>query len=194
MAQTADVQFASDVPQPIAAARCRYTPADGSCAGATDSTPAKHDSVDGLTVAQVPRRMPGPPFRRPGPIAYSHGPYPGPWMAEHSGRHALIGAVIGFGMGIGIGAKGKASAGATVGIGAIGGLLGAAFGSSIPSLPSRNPYRGRWRDQDEEASRAKAVRPGLSRPNTQQMASPSSKEPVRTPEAATPNQPAAAAP
>ena len=115
-------------------------------------------------------------------------------MGEHSGRRAVIGAVIGFGLGIAVGAKGRASAGATVGIGAIGGLLGAAFGASIPSLPSRNPYRGRWGEQDEEASRAKPLRHGLATPNTQQMTCLSSKLPLRKPEATPPDQSASAAP
>ena len=144
--------------------------------------------MDGSTVAQVPRRMLRPPFRTPRPMAYPRGPYPGLWMGEHSGRHAVFGAVIGFGLGIAVGAKGRASAGATVGIGAIGGLLGAAFGASIPSLPSRNPYRGRWSDQDEEASRTKPLQPGLARPNTQQMACLSSKLPLGKPEPTPPDQ------
>jgi hypothetical protein len=126
----------------IAAARSQYMPpADGS---AGTNAP--------VTVAQFPRRRPGPPYSRvPG---YPRPTYPGMWMGEPSGRHALIGAIIGGGLGVAVAAKGNAGVRASLAIGTLGAGLGAAMGLSIPSFPSRNMYRRGW-PGDEEARRSK---------------------------------------
>jgi hypothetical protein len=134
----------------IAAARSPYMPpADGST--------GKNAPV---TVAQFPRRRPGPPFS-PGP-GYPRPSYPGMWMGEHSGRHALIGAIIGGGLGVAVAAKGNAGVRASLAIGTLGAGIGAAMGLSIPSFPSRNLYRRGWPGDDEEARRSKS---GLSKPD-----------------------------
>jgi hypothetical protein len=134
----------------IAAARRPYTPPEDVSAG----TNAR------VTLAQLPRRRPGPPFS-PG-LGYPPPTYPRMWMGEHSGRHAAIGALIGLGIGVAVCVKGNAGVRASLAIGAVGAGIGAAIGSSIPSFPSRNMYRRGWPDDDEEALRSK---PDLSKPD-----------------------------
>jgi hypothetical protein len=157
-AQTGDLQVVENLPQRslipdhapgddigaadrIAAARSPYMPpADGS----TGNAP--------VTVAQFPRRRPGPPYSRG--LGYPRPSYPGMWMGQPSGRHALIGAIIGGGLGVAVAAKGNAGVSASFAIGGLGAALGAAMGLSIPSFPSRNMYRRGW-PGDEEARRSK---------------------------------------
>ena len=161
-AQSADVTSASDLPQPIAAARCQYTPEEGTCPEVREA-PVARDSTGSTTVAQVPRPMPFPPRRVGRPMSYTRYAYPGPGMGEHSGRHALIGAIIGGALGAAIGSKGNASSGATAAFTLIGAGLGAAFGLSIPPMPTRYPYRRSWRDRDEDASRSGPANPAATR-------------------------------
>jgi hypothetical protein len=163
LAQTSDSPIETNLPVSVATARCQYTPAEQSCVGLTKSSQNKH-SDETSTVAQFPRRMPGPPFRpRRPPMAHPRGAYPGyPGMAmEPSGRHVLIGALIGFGLGAAAGAKANtdqhpgAGVKAAFLVGSIGGLLGAAVGAAVPSFHARNPYRhNRWPEEDEQASRS----------------------------------------
>jgi hypothetical protein len=140
----------------IAAARSPYTRPEDVSVG----TNAR------VTLAQFPRRRPGPPFSRG--LGYPPPTYPGMWMGEHSGRHALIGAIIGGGLGVAVAAKGNAGVRASLAIGTLGAGLGAAMGLSIPSFPSRNMYRRGWPDDDEDAFRAK---PDFSKPDPKKSAS-----------------------
>lgn len=96
--------------------------------------------------------------------------YPTMWQSAPSAGHALIGAAIGCGIGVAIAARGNAGGRAMLGLATVGAGLGAAIGLSIPSLPSRNPYRRRWPDDDEMAAHSKpdkskvaASRPDSSR-------------------------------
>jgi hypothetical protein len=175
LAQIADSQTSNDLPLPVAVARCAYTQAEAVCASVHAASQNLSGPSGDTTLAQIPRRVPGPPFRvgRP-PMG---GPaYPGMWQSQPSVGHALVGAVIGFGIGVAIGAKGNASARATLGIATVGAGLGAAMGLTIPSFPSRNPYRHRWPDDDEDArhSRPHKSKVAASRPDSSQIPSPSS--------------------
>jgi hypothetical protein len=131
----------------IAAARSPYTLPEDVSAG----TNAR------VTLAQFPRRRAGPPFAQG--RGYPRPTYPGMWMGEHSGRHAVIGALIGLGVGVAVCAKGNADVRATLAISTLGAGIGAAMGFSIPSFPSRNMHRRGWPDDDEEASVAKPAAP-----------------------------------
>jgi len=169
LAQSADKQVASDLPTSVAAARCRYTPADESCATLRESSAVQ--PTDDATVAQYPRRVPGPPMRRP-TMGRPRPAYPAMWRPEGSGRHALIGALIGGSLGAAVAARGHGGMRASVALGALGAGMGAAIGVSIPSLPSRNPYRRRWPDrgwpdEDESASR---IKPESAKPDAAHQA------------------------
>jgi hypothetical protein len=182
-AQTGDWQVAENRPQRsliqdrepgddigsadrIAAARSPYTLPEDVSAG----TNAR------VTLAQLPRRRPGPPYSR-GP-AYARPTYPGMWMGEHSGRHALIGAIIGGGLGVAVAAKGNAGVRASLAIGTLGAGLGAAMGLSIPSFPSRNMYRRGWPDDDGEAFRSN---PDFSKPDLKKQTRPRRMQPGHPP-------------
>ncbi|MGO9088100.1 MAG: hypothetical protein ACLQBK_23020 [Candidatus Sulfotelmatobacter sp.] len=173
-AQSADSQLASDLSTSVVAARCRYAPADEICATLRESSPAQH--MDDATVAQVPRRVPGPPMRRP-MMRRPRPAYPAMWRPEVSGRHALIGALIGGSIGTLIAIKGNAGARAGVALGALGAGIGAGMGLSIPSFPSGNPYwRGRpgrrWPDRgspDDDES-ASGMKPEPAKPDASQAA------------------------
>lgn len=157
LAQTDNPQAPNELSSSIAAARCQYTSSDHAWPGARDSARARREANDD-TLAQLPRRGPGPASRPRGPMGRPG--YPGMWRSEPSARHALIGAVIGAGLGWAVAAKGNASVRATLGIATVGAGLGAAIGLTVPSFPSRNPHWRRWPDDDEEASRRKSARPG----------------------------------
>jgi hypothetical protein len=187
-AQTGDWQVVENLPQRsliqdhepgdniaaadrIAAARRPYTRPEDVSAG----TNAR------VTLAQLPRRRPGPPISR-GP-GYPPPTYPGMWMGQPSGRHALIGAIIGGSLGVAVAAKGNAGVRASLAIGTLGAGLGAAMGLSIPSFPSRNMYRRGWPDDQEEAVGSK---PDSSKPDPKKADS-SKRDAVRPPATAQPD-------
>jgi hypothetical protein len=150
LSQTADSHPATthEVPPQVAIARCAYTHTDDVCSSASENT----------RLAQMPRRMPGPPLRGRPPM---RGPgYPGMWPSMPSARHALIGAVIGGLAGWAVAAKSNSGARATVALGFIGAGIGAGIGFSLPDLPSRYQYRRRWPDNDEDAAARKSAKPG----------------------------------
>lgn len=153
LAQTVDSQTTNDFPEhdfspQVALARRAYAQPEETSTG---GSPNASDADGKTTLAQLPRRMPGPmvrPSMRPAA-------YPNMWMSQGNGRHALIGALIGLGVGVAVCAKGNADVRATFAIGTLGAGLGAAMGFSIPSFPDRNMYRRGWPDDDEEARRSK---------------------------------------
>ena len=166
IAQTAVEQAAADLPAPVAAARCQYTPADAACLGSSESGQATISTNDD-TLAQLPRRIPGPPVRpRRPPMGHPRGGYPGMWMPSGNGRHAAIGAIIGFGLGAALGAKANTDphAGATVRasllFGTFGALLGALVSQDTPSFSRLQRPRGPWPDEPDENEMAS--RPGMA--------------------------------
>lgn len=170
LAQTDSLRTADEPSTTIAAARCAYA-ADKSCSDKSGSSQAARGAIDDATMAQPPRRGPGPAFGPRGPMgrpAYSQ-----MWQSQPSGRHALIGAVIGGLLGWAVAAKGNAGARATFGIATVGAGLGAAMGLAVPSFPSRSPYFRRWPDDvDDEASSRRSAKPGRTPVGSpQQMAS-----------------------
>jgi hypothetical protein len=165
LAQTNETKEPEDLPTSIAAARCQYTPTDTACHEAVDSGQPESDSEatesgSDATLAQRPRRMPGPPMRRR-PMAY---PRPYSSVGMGTGRRTAIGAAIGFGLGAAIGAKAVSRSSATTGttikasvlIGGLGALVGAGIGSMPPPFQARNRHRhGPWHDRqadDEDES------------------------------------------
>jgi hypothetical protein len=158
-AQTVDEHAANDLRSSITAARCQYTSADEACAGLNESSQTKL-SDDTKTVAQAPRRMPGPPFRGPRPYPRpSRYPSRSPmWMGPDHGHHTAIGALIGFGLGAAAGAGANTDARSRVAasllVGSLGALMGAAVGHGVPSFRARNRHRSSPRpDEDEQAAR-----------------------------------------
>jgi hypothetical protein len=175
LAQIADSQTSNDFPHPVALARCAYTQTEPVCASAHPSRQGVPGASDDTTLAQIPRRAPGPPLRggRP-PMG---GPaYPRMWQSRPSAGHALIGALIGAGVGVALGVRGNAGARATLGLATISAGIGAAIGLSVPPLPSRNPYWRRWPqdDDDEEARHSQPLnrKVALSEPDSPHVASP----------------------
>ena|SRR5258708_7592473 len=172
LAQTIDSQTTNDlpendVPKQVALARSAYTQTEE-----VSADMALKNSKGNNTLAQIPRRMPGPmagPPRR-------RGPYPNMWKSGGSPGHALIGALIGFGLGAAVGAKGNAGVRATLAFGTVGAGIGAAIGFSIPSFPGRNMYRRGWPDDDEEASQSK---PDMSTSDPMKSASDSTLQAAR---------------
>jgi hypothetical protein len=161
----------SDLPQQVAVARCAYTQTDKACASGANG-PKASDPASTTTLAQMPRRYPGPAAGPPmgGPV------YSGMWMSQPSPAHILIGGGIGFAIGVALGARGNAGVGGSLGIGTLFGLIGAGMGAMTPSFPSRHYYRRRWpnydpnydSDYDEDASRSKPAprkREAVSRPS-----------------------------
>lgn len=193
LAQMADSQTSNDLPYPVAVARCAYTQTEAPCA----SVHAASQDVSGQdapapggdnTLAQIPRRMPGPPLSAGRPAMGGPG-YPGMWQSQPSAGHALIGAVIGGLLGWAVAAKGSAGVRATLGIATVGAGLGAAIGLTVPSFPSRR-YRQRWPDDDEMAAHSKpdkrkvaASRPDSSRPTSPSPSSTPAEEPLPEAEA-----------
>jgi hypothetical protein len=176
---SADSQTSNDLPHPVAVARCAYTQADDVCASAHPDSQGVTSPSDDTTLAQIPRRAPGPPFRggRP-PMG---GPaYPAMWQSAPSAGHALIGALIGAGIGVAVGVRGNAGARATLGLATVSAGLGAAIGLSIPSLPSRNPYWRRW-PQDDDDEEARQSRPHKSKFALSKPASPHATSPSPSP-------------
>jgi hypothetical protein len=165
LAQTNNPPAMNETPHSIAAARCAYT-ADNACTDESSSSQAR-GAIDDDTVAQLPRRGPGPAFGAHRPMGRPA--YPGMWQSQPSGRHALIGAAIGGLLGWAVAAKGNAGVRATLAIATVGAGLGAAMGSSVPSFPSRSPYFRRWPDdEDGEASTRKPAKPGRTSPGSSQ--------------------------
>ncbi len=167
LAQSGDSQTTNDLPHQVALARCAYNETDEVCASVDHPSPAAADASNDTTLAQVPRRIPGPPVqpRRP-PMGRPRGAYPGVWMEEGSGRHAAVGALIGFGLGAALGAHANKDQHPGVGVraaflvGTIGAVLGAAVGYGTPTFYARSPHRrGPWADEDEQASRPKPAEP-----------------------------------
>jgi hypothetical protein len=177
LAQTDNSQTSNALTSPIAAARCQYTPADYACAGVSGSA-AQLNANDDTTLAQLPRRGPGSPFRSRGPMGRAA--YPGIWRSEGSPVHALIGTLIGFGLGAAMGAKGNIGVRGTLVFGAIGAGIGAGIGFSVPSFPSRNPYWRGWPGEDEEASRRKTTKPDATQPNSPQQSAAADPAPSGT--------------
>jgi len=182
-AQTQDRESTNDVApiDRIAAARSRYEPAEGSSEAVGDPTeiaasaelsepssfarpdsrgrlsphvPNQPTASDNATLTQLSSRRPSPPFPHRG--GYPRSAYPGMWMPEGSGRHAVIGAVVGFGLGAALGAKANtdqhagATARASVLFGSFGALLGAVAGHGFPSLQARNRRRSPGSAGDDE--------------------------------------------
>lgn len=169
LSQTDKPQTTNEL-EPIAAARCQYTPADHACALASDSAQARRSANNETTLTQLPRQRPRPPYRTGGPMGRPA--YPGMWRAEGSPAHALIGTLIGFGLGAAVGAKGNIGVRGTLAFGAIGAGIGAGIGFGIPSFPSRRPYWHRWPspdDEGEEASGHKTTKPESVHPNSPQQ-------------------------
>lgn len=176
---SADSQSSNDLPHPVAVARCAYTQADAVCANAHAAGQDVPGPSGDTTLAQIPRRAPGPRFR--GGHSPMGGPaYPGMWQSAPSAGHALIGALIGAGIGVAMGVRGNAGARATLGIATVSAGLGAAIGLSIPSLPSRNPYWRRW-PQDDDHEEARQSRPHKSKLALSQPASPHITSPSPSP-------------
>jgi len=124
----------------VIAARSQYTLDDGPREG------------NDTTLAQLPRRGPGPMFpRRPG---YPPPAYPSMW-ASGGPSHPVAGALIGFCLGAAISAGANADKGGRVAAAfggvAVGALLGAAVGHSASVFHVRRPYRSSWPDPDEAA-------------------------------------------
>lgn len=183
--QTADSHPATKngLPPQVVVARCAYTQTDDVCASANGNT----------LLAQMPRRMPDPPFRGRAPL---RGPaYPRMWRSEGSPAHALIGTIIGFGLGAAVGAKGNIGVRGTLAFG----FIGAGIGFSVPSFPSRYKYRHPWPDNDpdndEEASVRKSAKPGPNPPASSQQTASSNPQPSKPlPDAEDRVSPAVAAP
>ncbi len=183
LAQTNETKDPEDLPTSIAAARCQYTPTDTACHEAVDSGQPESDSEatepgSDATLAQRPRRMPGPPMWQR-PMAY-----PGPYsqVGRGSGRRVAIGAVIGLGLGAAIGAKAGSHqpAGtevkASVLFGAIGAAMGAAIGGA-PSFYTRNRYRqGPWHDRRADEDEMASSDGGKQNPKV-----PATKQPASAP-------------
>jgi len=135
----------------IAAAHCQYTPADKACAGALTQNESRN--ADATTIAQLPRRMPGPSRRPPRPSLGRPGAYyPGMRAGEGSGRRAAIGALIGLSLGAAIGSRGGAKASVLFGL--IGAGCGAGMGASMQPFYGWGRHRpGPWPDdEDQEAA------------------------------------------
>jgi hypothetical protein len=183
LAQTNNPPAGNETPSSVAAARCAYT-ADNPRANESSSRQATWGTIDDDSVAQLPRRGPGPAFGPHRPMGRPA--YPGMWQSQPSGRHALIGAVIGAGLGWAVAAKGNAGVRATLGIATVGAGLGAAIGLSVPSFPYRSPYFRRWPhdDEDDEASGRKSAKPGRTSPSRdEQVASTDATSPIPWPSA-----------
>lgn len=176
LAQTAADSIPEATTPSIVAARCQYSPADDDCTSVTKSdATASSENTDNNTLAQIPRRVPGPPhpIRRrpvghPGP-AYAPMPMPPP-----SRRKVAIGALVGFS--VGAIAPQNVTARARVGLGLIGAAFGALIGAAIPSAPSYHWRHRRWPDDDDDelASRQPTVKSPSSRTeSTPVLASPS---------------------
>ena len=151
----------------IVAARCQYLPAGDLCPSQGNAeqsaSPAKTDE----TVAQIPRRFPGPPRspRRPPMARPQIGYGPRPML---SAGHVAIGALVGFTVGALVPANGSARTRA--GVGLIGGMFGALIGAAIPSYPSYHRMRHRrWPDDDDDdlATRQLSTDPGSNKQGQQ---------------------------
>ena len=153
LGQTKDSRSAAAPAVEITAARCQYTPAEAACVALNEGSRQSNDTT---TVAQLPRRMPGPPRypRRP-PMGPPGRPYSSYWAPEGDSGHAAIGALIGFGLGAAAGASADTDARGRVGAALVGGslcaLLGAVIGHGIPSF-HHHYHRGWDGDPDEDAS------------------------------------------
>jgi hypothetical protein len=157
-AQTTDLPAASNSSggDEIATARSRYE----------KTTDVLHADDDGRTLAQFPRRGPGPPF--PSQHRYPRGRenYQTSWMDHGDAGHTLIGAAIGFGIGAALGATNGARNHTSIGdgviiggslVGLIGAAIGASHGRPYFFARHRRSYPRSWqnddKDKDEEADR-----------------------------------------
>jgi hypothetical protein len=176
-AQTDITPLENKTPVSITAARCAYT-ADNACAGESSSGQPSSGGIDDATLAQLPRRGPGPAFGPRGPMGRPV--YRQMWQSQPNGRHVLIGAVIGGLLGWAVAAKGNAGARATLGIATVGAGLGAAIGLSVPAFPSRSPYFRRWPDdEDGEASSIKSAKPAVTPPGSPRQTASADTTPPR---------------
>ena len=167
LAQTDHPPAGNETPSSVAAARCAYT-AGNACTDESSSSQATRGTIDDDTVAQLPRRGPGPAFGAHRPMGRPA--YPQMWQAQPSGRHALIGAAIGTLVGLALSAKGNLDAHSTAGLTTVGAALGAGIGLSIPAFPSRSPYFRRWPDdEDGNASGRNPAKPGRIAPGSAQQ-------------------------
>src|SRR5271166_3894975 len=87
----------NELPSAVADARCQYTAGDNACAGGSESAKTRRSASVQTTLAQLPRRIPGPPFRTGRPQV-GRAAYPGMWRSAGSPAHAIIGTLIGFGL------------------------------------------------------------------------------------------------
>lgn len=168
LAQVADSQSSNDLLRQVALARCAYTRTEAVCTSAE----AASQDVPGLggktTLAQIPRPVPGrPPILRP-PMRMMAHPMPMPSL-----RHAAIGALIGFLLGVAHPNDNTVKGHVTLGV--FVGLIGAALGAGIPDHSYYSNPRGRWPDDDEEATRSKPEKSKVaaSKPGSPRAISPS---------------------
>jgi hypothetical protein len=161
--QTSDSQNSRGQDNSIAAARCRYTPADDACAGLSDHSRARRGADDDTTLAQIPRPVPGRPH-----MLMKAGPMPEPSL-----RHAAIGGLIGFVLGVTHPSDNTVRG--HLALGMLVGLIGAGLGAGIPSHPHYANPRGRWPEDDEEATHSKPHKSkvALSKPDSPRVTSPS---------------------
>jgi len=156
------------------AARCRYTPEDDACR--KEIGPTSSSASSDQTLAQIPRRMPGPPLRPRRLMAHPGPGYAPLWAAPDYNNHAAIGALIGFGLGAAAGAQVNTDARGRVAsaliVGSIGALMGAAIGHGIPSFHARRAYPPLpLPEEDEMASRLRAANPETARTSSSQSGS-----------------------
>jgi hypothetical protein len=141
IAQTADQQAAEELPTWVAAARCQYTTADAACIGPKESGRETINTNDETTVAQLPRRIPGPPGRERRSRWGIHGLIPACGCRHQAAampRSALSSVLVCVRLWE---PKGTGGARVTLTFGLLGGLLGAVFGCTTPSFHVRSPYR-----------------------------------------------------
>ena len=164
LAQVANSEIPDQLPVSVAVARCQYTPADLACLSVSQSGAVNSEKSPDGTLAQMPRRIPGPPRlprRPPGP--YPRLGYPRMAVPAPNVRHAAIGFLIGFTLGVVH--PNDRTARSHVALGLLCGGLGAVFGAAIPSFSSHHPYPA-WPDDhdDEMASRSKVAKPASPEP------------------------------
>jgi len=125
----------------VSLARCAYAVSGAECS-----------SSDATTLAQFPRRGPGPRRYPPPPRVHMARSMPGP-----SWKGALIGGLIGFGLGVA--APRDANAGKRVAAGTFIGFIGAGIGAAIGANHANYHYHynyrypsGPWPDDEEAKS------------------------------------------
>jgi hypothetical protein len=166
IAQTVEKQAEADLPTPVIAARCQYTPADAACISSNETGRAAistTNTMDDTTIAQLPRRMPGRLH-----MLMKAAPMPGPSLG-----HAAVGGLIGFVLGVAHPSDNTVRG--HLALGMLVGLIGAALGAGIPDHPHYANPRGQWPEHDEEAAHSKPHKSevALSKPDSPRVTSPS---------------------